>query len=615
MSITQDDNLASDTASPDLPIITLSAEADQLPLCDTCKQKDWFRNEASIRTTGGNECHVPCPLCQILLLAIQKHVKKLPGEKADAAWEHGKLEILTVESHHEEYMNWGWNDGFQLDIFTEKGTRPYGLPHIGVRRLHGPTRGEVWAEFTKESLERCRKTHGKSCQLADVVELPTRVLDVGTDEASLVKLYIPRPGEKSAFVALSHRWGGDLAIKTTKDTLEAKMRGIELSALPPTFRDAVVFTRGLNIRYLWIDAMCIIQDDQADWVAECPKMGLVYHGATVTIAANMSDSTRTGFLEADPSAFAKRCQRSQPELAQVIESDGTVTKVYSRVRGDHGPVDSPLRYFGKTRYLYVREDNFLVSRAWALQELLLSRRMVHFLPGKMIWACRSATWCECMELDTEDELREYELQAHPNRSELERAILEDSTRLPMWADLISSYMRKKLTHDTDFFAVRSEAGLHLQGLPAYNPMGGRNGVMHYLIYFDTEADRKSSQQYFGLLVYSRESGEEPPNMRFANATGLLLVELHRPLTVDACGFDPRGIEMLSSGNRVFRRVGCFERIEEYRTAGDSDDDFEAMVESMPDHNMNPRTEPPKRSALLNIEKIISDAPTETICIV
>lgn len=498
MSITQDDNLASDTASPDLPIITLSAEADQLPLCDTCKQKDWFRNEASIRTTGGNECHVPCPLCQILLLAIQKHVKKLPGEKADAAWEHGKLEILTVESHHEEYMNWGWNDGFQLDIFTEKGTRPYGLPHIGVRRLHGPTRGEVWAEFTKESLERCRKTHGKSCQLADVVELPTRVLDVGTDEASLVKLYIPRPGEKSAFVALSHRWGGDLAIKTTKDTLEAKMRGIELSALPPTFRDAVVFTRGLNIRYLWIDAMCIIQDDQADWVAECPKMGLVYHGATVTIAANMSDSTRTGFLEADPSAFAKRCQRSQPELAQVIESDGTVTKVYSRVRGDHGPVDSPLRYFGKTRYLYVREDNFLVSRAWALQELLLSRRMVHFLPGKMIWACRSATWCECMELDTEDELREYELQAHPNRSELERAILEDSTRLPMWADLISSYMRKKLTHDTDFFAGLSGLITYLQTLGAGRYLAGiweRELLFHICWHFGDSRCQKRTEKY------------------------------------------------------------------------------------------------------------------------
>src|SRR5438034_1924444 len=71
-----------------------------------------------------------------------------------------------------------------------------------------------------------------------------------------------------------------------------------MRALPKTFQDAVLLTRALGVRYLWIDSLCIIQDDEKDWKRENPKMGEVYQYATITIAAaHARDSSEGCFYE------------------------------------------------------------------------------------------------------------------------------------------------------------------------------------------------------------------------------------------------------------------------------------------------------------------------------
>lgn len=72
------------------------------------------------------------------------------------------------------------------------------------------------------------------------------------------------------------------------------MRQIPLEKLPRTIRDAVTVTRSLGIRYLWVDALCIIQDSQSDWRAEAPKMMNVYRNAYLTIAATVGDNADSG---------------------------------------------------------------------------------------------------------------------------------------------------------------------------------------------------------------------------------------------------------------------------------------------------------------------------------
>jgi hypothetical protein len=101
-------------------------------------------------------------------------------------------------------------------------------------------------------------------------QLPSRVIDVG-DSSGVQEPYLLADTvaiPPTAYVALSHCWGGIIPVRTLRANLAAHQRALSLASLPRTFRDAVTLTRRLNFRYLWIDSLCIIQDDSDDWARE-----------------------------------------------------------------------------------------------------------------------------------------------------------------------------------------------------------------------------------------------------------------------------------------------------------------------------------------------------------
>jgi len=92
--------------------------------------------------------------------------------------------------------------------------------------------------------------------------LPTRVIDVGPSDGSRSPfLWVPQVGKMGKYITLSHCWGPLPHFTTTSHNLADRLHGIRLADLPKTFRDAVAITRALGVRYLWIDSLCIIQDD------------------------------------------------------------------------------------------------------------------------------------------------------------------------------------------------------------------------------------------------------------------------------------------------------------------------------------------------------------------
>jgi len=105
-------------------------------------------------------------------------------------------------------------------------------------------------------------------------QLPTRLIDVGTSAGSMKHhLWINSQSTVSvAYVAISYRWSPAPAILLTQDTQASFMEEIPISKLPKANQDAIEVTRRLNIRYLWIDALCIIQDLESDWQIESQKM-------------------------------------------------------------------------------------------------------------------------------------------------------------------------------------------------------------------------------------------------------------------------------------------------------------------------------------------------------
>jgi hypothetical protein len=123
--------------------------------------------------------------------------------------------------------------------------------------------------------------------------LPARVLDLQGTGDSKVSLKETN-GERAPYITLSHCWGSVQPLITTTSTLHSHKDGIEWPHLPKSFQDAITITRGLDIRYIWIDSLCIVRGGGADWAAESVKMGTIYENSYLTIAATAATDGTNG---------------------------------------------------------------------------------------------------------------------------------------------------------------------------------------------------------------------------------------------------------------------------------------------------------------------------------
>lgn len=219
-------------------------------------------------------------------------------------------------------------------------------------------------------LQICQTKH-KICDAAPrTCSLPTRVLDVRTLESSTeIKLYVSHKDEREPYVALSYCWGGDQKVKTTSTTLSGNLVAIKEAELEQTIQDAITITRKLGFQYLWVDALCIIQDDDSDKGREIQMMGEIYKNATITIAAATARSASEGFL-----GSSKDRRLGSSHNVPLMFPNGQVEQIIAiteeTVKGPTGWA--------------------LDSRAWALQEFVLSRRILIFGDGDVRWHCWEA---------------------------------------------------------------------------------------------------------------------------------------------------------------------------------------------------------------------------------
>jgi Heterokaryon incompatibility protein (HET) len=132
-------------------------------------------------------------------------------------------------------------------------------------------------------LTECRAGH-PNCRSNTDVSLPTRVIDVGHNGAS-PRLLLTE-GRRGEYLTLSYCWGSTKQITTTLANLSDRLNALPLDSLPRTHREAIEITHRLGFQYLWIDAVCIVQDDPADWNRESAKMFNIYRDSVLTIAAS-----------------------------------------------------------------------------------------------------------------------------------------------------------------------------------------------------------------------------------------------------------------------------------------------------------------------------------------
>lgn len=128
--------------------------------------------------------------------------------------------------------------------------------------------------------------------------MPTRLIEIQNGQAWPV-LRLQESGQKNVepYATLSYSWGGEQEVKTTLATVHRHLTRINIQDLPETIQGAILVTIELGLRFIWMDALCIIQDDPHDMEMEIASMPSVYSQATVTITASRAKSVEEGFLQ------------------------------------------------------------------------------------------------------------------------------------------------------------------------------------------------------------------------------------------------------------------------------------------------------------------------------
>ncbi|KAK9420198.1 putative HET-domain-containing protein [Seiridium unicorne] len=272
--------------------------------------------------------------------------------------------------------------------------------------------------------------------------MPSWIIDVS--DKTKVKLFQVPAITNERYVALSYCWGTDR--QTTMLTLYNKyglLSGIDPHHLDPTIRDSVMVTRELEFRFLWIDALCIFQDDKEWKTKELGIMGKLCQNATLTIVASTTKDVKEGFLHCRVSTTdrASLLNKHPPGVLK-FRAQGTSEE------GDEKPVilTQPMEDDMEPWY----------ERAWTLQEMLFSGRQLRFRNNQTTWLCH-CTEPPARECDGWMSGRAHVPENHWDSNFKEimpmmrggKGRTWNSEVLSNWYDLIEVYSCRKLRYRDD----------------------------------------------------------------------------------------------------------------------------------------------------------------------
>lgn len=270
------------------------------------------------------------------------------------------------------------------------------------------------------------------------------MVDIGGIRSDCVRL-CEKEGEKAEYIALSHCWGISQPFTTTKVTKPLLEQSVEKARLPQTFQDACWLARHFGIRYLWVDSLCIIQDDQRDWEIQSARMASIYRDAFMTIAASRAESDAAGFLGLREPACA---------LSGYSEAHGQKVPIYL----------SPTQLDARPELAGTLPYEPLSQRGWAVQEWYLSRRVLYHGSQQMYWACGETGYAE-----DHSDTKSYQFRSDGNycRSRAQHLILHGK-----WINILEIYSSCRLTRYTDRLPVISGIASQYQRLTGDQYLAG-----------------------------------------------------------------------------------------------------------------------------------------------
>lgn len=328
----------------------------------------------------------------------------------------------------------------------------------------------VDVEVIRLWLSRCENRHSLCSQrLGD--SYPPGLILIDAVKMCLVPVASHNPVR---YIALSYVWGYVAQPTLTKAVFETWVSDGQLKdvEVPQTIRDAIQLVQMIGYRYIWVDALCIVQDDLESRHGQISQMHEIYRHADMTIVAADGDNCSEGLPGVPPAKNTGRVHKHRRyELPGL-----SLMKVPSSTK--HGIEISPWR-----------------TRGWTFQEELCSRRTLVLLPEVMFFSCASAVWREDIHLEAEDVLPRSEeglislssmlhQKNHGNNQDL----------LALFRNLVKKYMQRTLSRIDDMEnAFAGVAGI-LEPVvgPAYHgvPEQMFGEVIHGCWFWDTSLQRR-----------------------------------------------------------------------------------------------------------------------------
>jgi hypothetical protein len=292
------------------------------------------------------------------------------------------------------------------------------------------------------------------------------------------------------YITISHCWGNGNMLQLERSKFNKFKTSIP--NLPKTFDDLIIAAQKFGVKYVWIDCLCIIQDEISDWNSECSTMDKVYRNSFLNIAATASHDSHGGLF----------FDRPKFKPCTVKLSAGRGRETFLLVDPEHFQMDiadSPLLKVGKHLGLFmVLDPDLIIQRGWVLQERFLAPRVLHFARKQLFWECKELCASETYPYglpsgvrrdDLRQVLKEREKDSATKRpplsllkfgspsvgrsyEKIEGVEAIDEKEVKLWYRIVEVYSKTSLTFTSDKLPALSGISKFFQSSPTNTYLAG-----------------------------------------------------------------------------------------------------------------------------------------------
>lgn len=341
---------------------------------------------------------------------------------------------------------WDDQDKHEVNEATEQRIGAEKTINKVYRRIASDPKDESCVSLARRWIATCLSSHLRCTQPTNQSS-PTRLLNIKDSDPFLV----PGRDRNLSYATLSYCWGSYRQSTTTTSNVESHEHAISMATLPKSFQDAIWLARKLEIDYLWIDALCILQDSDSDKAHECARMGDYYRNSAFTISALDAADASQGFLAPRPNV----------NQAKLFSNSNCYIRRRSQTRAA------------------IFQQAPLSQRGWTLQERLLSSRVLHYSNTEIFWECFTCTGREGSVVEHRDtEAIRNTITAESE--DFKRMTFSpdidpfdpDFGALAIWYRLITHFARRSLTYQNDRLPAIAGLAATMASKMGYHYMAG-----------------------------------------------------------------------------------------------------------------------------------------------